>query len=394
MALQIRRGTNVQRLLYTPLIGEMVFVTDYQTAGSDPIYVGDGATPGGVAVGQNAVLGGNVEDDINLNTNDIIGTGNINITGNISNLGNSQTRKITITGNGGVAVVSTGSITSTGNLNVTGDILVDGDIEGINITGELHGTLVSDDNATILVNAATNSFAGETIVLSGGNGVATINGESLVFDNADPIANFTYGTEAKPFAPAFYEQQVTRHYGKLVGTGNDVTFPGGSLYLTYRGTLAAPTTIQTGDRLQGTVIQSFNNSNALAGPAFAGAALWIAEDQTGAAAGIVPSTFVLGSGADVAQAMLVDRTETAGTNNALKYTSKGVLGVTSINLRALGNAERTALTPFVDEGTIIYNYEPTNQNGDPLGQGGLQIRVGSGPGGVWYNIPLGSAANV
>jgi hypothetical protein len=393
MALQIRRGTNVQRLLYTPLIGEMVFVTDYQTAGSDPIYVGDGNTPGGVAVGQNAVLQGNAEGDIDLNSNDIIGTGNINTTGNISNLGNTQTRKITITGNGGIAVVSTGSITNTGNVNVTGNVLVDGNIEAINITGELHGTLVSDDSTTILVNAVTNSFAGETIVLSGGDGVSTITGESLVFDNADPVANFTYGTEAKPFAPAFYEQQVTRHYGRLVGTGNDVTFPGGSLYLTYRGTLAVPTTILEGDRLQGTIMQSFNTASG-SNPAFAGAAVWIAEDQTDAVAGTVPSTFVLGSGADVAQAMLVDRTETSTTNNALKYSSKGVLGVTSLNLRALSNAERTALTPLIDEGTIIYNYEPTNQDGDPLGQGGLQIRVGAGAGGVWYNIPLGSFANL
>lgn len=393
MALQIRRGTNVQRLLYTPLIGEMVFVTDYQTAGSDPIYVGDGATPGGVAVGQNAVLQGNAEGDINLNSNDIIGTGNINTTGDISNLGNMQTRKITITGNGGIAVVSTGSITNTGNVNVTGDVLVDGNIEAINVTSDLVGSVLSNDSTVVLVNAVNNTFNGESIVLSGGDGVTTINGEGLVFDNADPVANFTYGTEAKPFAPAFYEQQVARHYGRLIGTGNDVTFPGGNLYLTYRGTLAAPATIQTGDRLQGTVIQSFNTVSG-SNPAFAGAAVWIAEDQTGAVAGIVPSTFVLGSGADVAQAMIVDRTETSTTNNALKYSSKGVLGVTSLNLRALGNADRTALTPFVDEGTIIYNYEPTDQNGDPLGQGGLQIRVGAGGGGGWYNIPLGSAANL
>ena len=77
MALQIRRGTNAQRLLYTPIVGELVFVTDYLSATVDPIYVGDGVTLGGVAVGQNAVLAGNMEGDIILNNNDITGSGNL-----------------------------------------------------------------------------------------------------------------------------------------------------------------------------------------------------------------------------------------------------------------------------------------------------------------------------
>lgn len=390
MALQIRRGTNVQRLLYTPLIGEMVFVTDYQTAGADPIYVGDGVTPGGVAVGQNAVLGGTVEGDINLNTHSITGNGTINTTGDISNLGNMQTRKITITGNGGVAVVSTGSITSTGDINVTGDVLVDGNVEALQVISDLHGSVVSDDGATILVNSDTKTFSGETIALAGGTSVSTLSGDGLIFENADPLVNFVYGSEAKPFAPTFYEQQPSRHYGKLVGTGNDVTFPGANLYLTYRGTLATPTTIQGGDRLHGTLVQSFNTASG-SSPAFAGGMFWVAEDQAGAQAGEVPSTFVLGSGLNVAQAIFATRTETSNNNDALKYTSKGVLKVTSIDLKEFSNADRAAIQSSLGNGSIIYNYEPIDasdpQNHVPVGSPRLQILINS----VWYNIPVSPA---
>ena len=386
MALQIRRGTNVQRLLYTPLVGEMVFVTDYQTAGSDPIYVGDGVTPGGVAVGQNAVLQGNVEGNINLNEFDITGNGNISTTGDISNLGNMQTRKITITGNGGIAVVSTGTITNTGNVNVTGDILVDGTVEAINVTSDLVGSVISSDSTAVLVNAVTNSFSGESIALSGGSSITTLTGDGLIFDNADPLVSYTYGSEDNPFAATIFEQQATRHFGRLIGSGNDVTFPGASLYLTYRGTLASPATIQTGDRLNGTLVQSYNTANG-SSAAFAGAMFWVAEDQAGAQAGEVPSTFVLGSGLDLGQAIFNTRTETSNTNNALKYTSKGVLKVRSIDLREQNDTERDTLVPSLSNGSIIFNYDAITgwtAPGSPIRGPSLQIYYNS----IWYNISM------
>lgn len=50
MALQIKRGTNTQRLALTLLAGEPFFVTNYVAAGVSPFWIGDGTTPGGVAV--------------------------------------------------------------------------------------------------------------------------------------------------------------------------------------------------------------------------------------------------------------------------------------------------------------------------------------------------------
>jgi hypothetical protein len=84
MALRLRRGTEIERLLITPQQGEIIYVTD-----TKKIYVGDGATIGGVLVGPTLLeqltpqLGGNLD----LNGRNIVGTGNINITGNITATG-------------------------------------------------------------------------------------------------------------------------------------------------------------------------------------------------------------------------------------------------------------------------------------------------------------------
>ena len=45
MALRLRRGTDAERTLITPLEGELLYVTDTKR-----LYIGDGLTPGGVAV--------------------------------------------------------------------------------------------------------------------------------------------------------------------------------------------------------------------------------------------------------------------------------------------------------------------------------------------------------
>ncbi len=48
--IKIKRGTNAQRQAYTPAAGELVFVTDYATAGVHPVYIGDGSTVGGIDI--------------------------------------------------------------------------------------------------------------------------------------------------------------------------------------------------------------------------------------------------------------------------------------------------------------------------------------------------------
>jgi len=92
MALRLRRGTDAERLLVAPLQGELIYATD-----TKKLYVGDGATLGGVLIGPSAAdtftelvddttpqLGG----DLDLNGNSITGVGNINIDGTINATGN------------------------------------------------------------------------------------------------------------------------------------------------------------------------------------------------------------------------------------------------------------------------------------------------------------------
>lgn len=401
MALQIRRGTNAQRLLYTPIVGELVFVTDYLSAVVDPIYVGDGVTLGGVAVGQNAVLAGNMEGDIILNNNDITGSGNLEFTGNINHVGNITSKKITITGNGGVAVVSTGSITNTGNVNISGNIISSGTIQAVTTESDLVGNVLSSDSSEVLVNATNNTFGGNSISLrsTGAGSISTLGGKSLIHQNNDDFVSFEFGSESQPFSFIQYEQQPNVHYGRItLDQSNTLTLAGTQNYTIYRGLLADPDNIQQGDKLGGTYFRSFNLKGVPPSPGgvprteavegIAGVMAYIAEDQTDATPGSIPSTLLLGSGFGDLAGFFAN--PLADNNDILKYTSKGELKVTAINLRALGNAERTALTPFVNEGTIIYNYEPTDSNGDPLGTAGLQVRVGSG----WFNIPVSGASNL
>ena len=56
MAFRLRRGTDSERLLITPLEGELIYVTDYQSEGVSPLYIGDGITLGGNPVDTTAFL--------------------------------------------------------------------------------------------------------------------------------------------------------------------------------------------------------------------------------------------------------------------------------------------------------------------------------------------------
>ena len=124
MALQVRRGTNAERLGITPLAGELIYVTD-----TKQLYVGDGTTAGGTTTIANTIdsvladtspqLGGTLD----LNNNDITGTGNINITG---------------------------TITATGNINLGDDV---GDI--ISLTGAIAGHLVPQNDSESNIGSPT-----------------------------------------------------------------------------------------------------------------------------------------------------------------------------------------------------------------------------------------------
>jgi hypothetical protein len=115
MALRLRRGTDTERQLITPVEGELIYTTDTKL-----LYVGDGSTLGGVLVtGSGGGAGGEVIDDttpqlggnLDLNGFSINGTGNINATGTYNLNG-----PVTLGDGSSVTIVNS---TVTGNINPT-----------------------------------------------------------------------------------------------------------------------------------------------------------------------------------------------------------------------------------------------------------------------------------
>lgn len=80
MALQLRRGSDAQRVAITFAEGEIVYTTD-----TKKLYVGDGVTAGGISATEYLDSSPSVLDkNLSLNGYNINGTGNVNITGSVT----------------------------------------------------------------------------------------------------------------------------------------------------------------------------------------------------------------------------------------------------------------------------------------------------------------------
>jgi hypothetical protein len=173
MALRIKRGTNAERLSYTPELGELIYVTDYSSAAVAPVFIGDGSTVGGNAVASTG-SGGGITDIVNdttpqlggnldLNSYDITGTGDVNITGNIDATGSIDVN-LNIDAGGYVNAQTMAANLFNGNLDgdVTGSVFSDNSsiiIDGVNNTISTNSATIGDlaisTNANI---TTTNNF--------------------------------------------------------------------------------------------------------------------------------------------------------------------------------------------------------------------------------------------
>ncbi len=168
MALQVRRGTNAERLGITPLVGELIYVTD-----TKQLYVGDGTTAGGTTTIANTIdslladtspqLGG----ELDLNGNNITGTGNINISGTITasgtvNLGDGVGSDILVIG-GAIqghmvpdadSAHNLGSPTKFWNSAWINQLTVDSQITAERVQADI----IADDS-TVVFNSATGQIA-------------------------------------------------------------------------------------------------------------------------------------------------------------------------------------------------------------------------------------------
>jgi len=195
MALQVRRGTNAERLGITPAEGELIYTID-----TKQLYVGDGTTAGG-----NASIAGTIDSlladatpqlggTLDLNNNDITGTGNINITGTITasgtvNLGDGVGSDILVIGGAiqGHMVPDTdkthnlGSLTKNWNNAYIGQLIVDSQITAERIQADI----IADDS-TVVFNASTGlipaaqvsgTFTGNVIGNAAGAHTGTFDGD-------------------------------------------------------------------------------------------------------------------------------------------------------------------------------------------------------------------------
>jgi len=196
MALKIRRGTDAERLTITPESGELIYTTD-----TKKVYVGDGGTAGGTIVtGTTSVvqdttpqLGGNLD----LNSNNIIGTGNINITG---------------------------TITATGNINL-GDG-AGGDV--ITIGGSIDGSLIPDEDLSYSIGSTTKRFLNVHAVQADIQGSITadaISADVLADDSTVIIDSTTQNITGNNFTGTLFTgDTVGSHTGSVDGDVNGSVF--------------------------------------------------------------------------------------------------------------------------------------------------------------------------
>jgi hypothetical protein len=132
MPLQIKRGTNTQRLAYTPSQGELVFVTDYSTAGVGPLWIGTG--------------------DVGTPYAEVSGSGG---GGGLTELSEDTTPEL-----GGNLDLAGFEITGTGDVDITGTISSTGTITSPAFVGDLKGSVFADDS---------------TVIIDSNNGILNIN---------------------------------------------------------------------------------------------------------------------------------------------------------------------------------------------------------------------------
>lgn len=206
MSLQIRRGTNAERLTITPRVGELIYVTDHITENAAPLWVGDGVTPGGnPAISEVDVGSLNDLEDVNVvgaTDGQVLGYDSIQDIWNPIDIG--------VAGSGIVEG-------SNYRINIAADdstILVDtstGEFNG-NLTGSVFG-----DDSTTLVDAVNNKIVGDIQSVAG---------------------NFTNTVTADAFVSNFGVIDDLTSLAFNLGTGSitDVTIIDGEMDGIFRGT--------------------------------------------------------------------------------------------------------------------------------------------------------------
>lgn len=213
MALKVLRGTTAQRTGYTPEVGEPVWDTD-----TSKLYVGDGSTPGGVAVDiANNSLALDDLTDVTVSAPPVGGNGLVYDAGNSVFIPGDPTKlddksidalsdvDLTTPATVGQVLKWDGAkFVPADDTSVEGTGLVNGATYPINIDGTTFGDVYSADGGTQVVNGTTGRVVADVY-----NAVE----DAKIIDSSDgSLAGLLYSADRT--------QQITNSGGEIIGAIN------------------------------------------------------------------------------------------------------------------------------------------------------------------------------
>lgn len=388
MALRLRRGTNAERLLITPLQGELIYATD-----TKKVYVGDGTTVGGVAVDTDTTVG-------TLSINDL---SNVDIASTPPSVGQvlkwdgskfAPSDDID-TNTGGAGIVEGNNYRISITSGDDSSILVNSD--NGQIKGDLHADVYGSDSAVIVdylnskvvgpidtasleINNIPITTSGTAISVTGGF-VGPLDGDitgSVFGDNSTTLVD---GVASKIVGPVDNKEidsgtivlEGTNSTGQKAGirinsdgnadddydllTVNNATagaLSGQVLFINSRGTLTSPTASATGDQILNIVSVGYDSGNA----AKVSSSI-LAKTSGTIGSNVVPGTVTLSTAnaaGTLTSALELDHTQQATFGGAVKLASY-----------ANSSARNTAITSPA-AGMMIFNLND-DSTGVPVFQG-------------------------
>ena len=365
MALQVRRGTDAERLALSgasaPLAGELLFTTD-----TKKLFVGDGSTAGGVAVDTTLAA-----QYLNLTTN---------ITPNASNTFDiGSTSKAWRTGyfNG---IVASGEIEAASfNGNIVSDsstVVVNANAGTVtaNVTGTLTGDTKASDNSTIIDHTAK-TITGTTIGAHKGtvnaddnslridgasdritNSVIDLDGDTITLQTGSAIKVGTNNSASGVGFEIFNTDHTARNAMRLYSDdGNPNTFNSIEAYSS-RGSIVTPTVSVADDLLFGYTHYGYDGSQYVQSSFIAAGV----DSQATVGAGAVPGNITLAVTPDngvTTYSVVVNKDGNFGINTITPNKKLVVNGNAQVvNELLLGNMDQTAINALTAaNGMIVYN---------------------------------------
>jgi hypothetical protein len=199
MALRLRRGTDAERLLITPVEGELIYTTDTKL-----LYAGDGTTAGGTLVTGSGGGGGSTTLDA-LTDTDLTGASNNDVL--TYNSGTSKWESVAVPGVGILSLHDLSDVFMP-SAPSSNDILR---FDGVNFTAHPISRIFNEqqnykinivgDDSTIIINTDTNNVTGNFFGDLTGNVTGTFDGDmtgSLFADDSTLLVDGVAGKITGP----------------------------------------------------------------------------------------------------------------------------------------------------------------------------------------------------